>query len=249
MNNDLDKVELYAFRRDYIGKNYDPTNPHMYADLAEQLDMNRDAVRKVCRRMGLSSINANAQYEEHAAVLDVGALKRFINVPRRLEEVADRFNVAPYKIRKALDALKSEHYVFDVVDDKIALAKEIAPMANKLEIDFNKYAEVEVPFGVIADNHIGSKYERLDVLNDIFDRFEEAGVRTVYQCGNLIEGESVHNKFDVYVHGVTDQVQNFIDKFPQRKGITTQFVTGDDHEGWYVQSEHIDFVRLFVNEC
>ena len=211
-----------------------------YSDLAEITGQSVDAVRKMYRRLALPPKRKNVQYEAAGLSADIEAMKRYMKSPRTIEEVCDRFNLPPVKVRETIDDLRDNHHVFEITDDKIKLGKDIAPNYKPVAVDFQKYKETEVPFGFVADNHIGSKYERLDVLNDLYDRFQKEGVTTVYQGGNIIDGEFRHNKFDIYVRGVNDQVQNLIEKYPQRKGITTHFVTGDDHEGWYVQREHIN---------
>lgn len=98
-------------------------------------------------------------------------------------------------------------------------------------------------FGVVADSHLGSKYERLDCLNDIYDRFAAEGITHVYHCGNWIEGEARFNRTDVAVHGMDAQLRYLAEKYPQRPGITTYAVAGDDHEGWYGQREGLDIGR------
>jgi hypothetical protein len=97
--------------------------------------------------------------------------------------------------------------------------------------------------GVLGDNHCSSKYERRDVLNDLYDRFERAGVRHVFHAGNWIDGEARFNKHDLHVHGVERQCKLLAETYPQREGITTYAITGDDHEGWYSQREGIDIGR------
>ena len=95
-------------------------------------------------------------------------------------------------------------------------------------------------FGYISDNHYGSKYCRTDVNDDLYDWFAAEGVRTVYNTGNYIDGEARFNKHDITVHGMQNQVDYFCKHYPQRPGIVTKFISGDDHEGWYGQREGID---------
>lgn len=95
-------------------------------------------------------------------------------------------------------------------------------------------------FGVVADSHLGSKYERLDALNDIYDRFAKEGIERVYHAGNWIEGEAHFNRTEIHVHGMDAQLRYLAAKYPQRPGITTYAVTGNDHEGWYAKREGID---------
>jgi hypothetical protein len=98
-------------------------------------------------------------------------------------------------------------------------------------------------FGVMGDSHLGSKYERLDVLHDLYRKFAAAGVDRVFHTGNWIDGEARFNKFDLKVHGMERQLDYCIEQYPN-VGIETFAVTGDDHEGWYAQREGVDIGRL-----
>jgi hypothetical protein len=102
-------------------------------------------------------------------------------------------------------------------------------------------------FGAVADSHLGSKYERLDALNDIYNRFEKAAVDRVFHCGNWIEGEARFNRTDIKIHGMDAQLDYLADHYPAKPGIVTYAVTGDDHEGWYAQREGIDIGRHAEN--
>ena len=95
-------------------------------------------------------------------------------------------------------------------------------------------------FGATSDNHLGSRYERLDVLNDLYDKFAAAGADRVYNAGNWIEGESRFNHHELIVHGMDAQLHYLAKNYPRRDGIVTYAVSGDDHEGWYSQREGID---------
>jgi hypothetical protein len=95
-------------------------------------------------------------------------------------------------------------------------------------------------FGFSSDEHLGSKYSRLDVLEDLYDRFAEQGVDRVIGSGNWIDGEARFNKHDLLVHGMDQQIEYMIDNLPKRDGIVTYAVAGDDHEGWYGQREGVD---------
>lgn len=94
--------------------------------------------------------------------------------------------------------------------------------------------------GAVADSHLCSRGERLDVVNALYDLFIDEGVEHVYHAGNWIEGECKFNKLDVTVFGLDRQIQYMIDKYPARKGIVTHYIAGDDHEGWYQQREQIN---------
>ncbi len=90
--------------------------------------------------------------------------------------------------------------------------------------------------GLVADTHLGCQEERLDALHAQYDIFEREGIVDVLHAGNPVDGYIPRiNGSSVFVTGIDGQVQYFIDNYPQRKGMTTHFITGDDHEGWWMK--------------
>jgi len=103
--------------------------------------------------------------------------------------------------------------------------------------------------GVIGDTHLASKYARLDVLEAAYDRFKEEDITNVYHAGNIVDGECRFNQYELLAHGVADQAMYCLDNYPQRSGITTHFITGACHEGWWMAREGIDFGRYLQFEA
>lgn len=103
-------------------------------------------------------------------------------------------------------------------------------------------------FGVAGDRHHGSKYHRDDVLTDLYQRFEQAGVDAVFDTGNWIDGEARFNRHDLVRVGLTPQLHLMAEQTPRivrpdLGPVPTYAVWGDDHEGWYAQREGIDVGR------
>jgi biotin operon repressor len=95
--------------------------------------------------------------------------------------------------------------------------------------------------GFVTDNHLCNKHERLDVLNVAYDTFADEGVTDVLNAGNWIEGEARFNRNELVVApGIDPQINYWIDRYPDRKGIITHYISGDDHEGWFIQRECIN---------
>jgi len=212
-----------------------------YAWFAEEWGVRPETVRTFVKNQQLPNLKINVQSKRNDVPLAEQLKKVIANKRRTVVELADTFDVSPKKVLSALKELQSKNVIVDHFENgEVCLAKEIQPVDKPLVIDTKKYAEKEFCFGVVADTHIGSKYERLDVLGALYDKFVDVGVKDVYHCGNWIDGECRFNQYDIYVRGVEGQVTNFIEKYPQRKGITTHLISGDDHEGWYVQREHLN---------
>lgn len=159
-----------------------------------------------------------------------------------VDGLSDFFDSGVGKIRAVLSELAEEGLNISVLDEGVELSK-ILPTEKRTVIDVSKFKHRHFKFGLTADNHLGSKYERMDVLNALFDIWKADGVKEVYQCGNMIEGER-HSKFDIHTYGMQNQVDYFVENWPKREGIRTFFVTGDDHEGWYVQDEGVNIGKF-----
>lgn len=169
------------------------------------------------------------------------ALKALLKTKKKytIESLSDHFNVGMSNVRSALEALKSEGFNVVVKDGHAAVTADI-PKSEARVLDVRKMSTGFFKFGACGDNHMGSKYERMDVLNALYDLYEAEGVKVVYNTGNWIDGEARFNTHDLKIHGMDAQIDYFIKHYPQRKGITTYFVAGDDHEGWYTQREGVD---------
>jgi predicted phosphodiesterase len=91
--------------------------------------------------------------------------------------------------------------------------------------------------GLVSDTHLGSIFAREDALSDIYKVFKREGVSQVFHAGNIVEGFiSRINADSVYTPSLDGQVAYCIEKYPKVEGITTYFITGDDHEGWWQKS-------------
>lgn len=173
----------------------------------------------------------------------IGALRK---TPLTLDDLAQRFDRTRGAILDEIDAAKRAGANVHQFGDRYSIEKGMiigsSSHADASHFDLTA-TNGEYLIGVVGDSHLGSKYERLDVLNDLYDIYKAEGVTKVYHCGNWIEGEARFNKFDISVYGLDAQIRHFIENYPQRDGITTYYVAGDDHEGWYAQREGVDIGR------
>lgn len=130
---------------------------------------------------------------------------------------------------------------YNIIDDVhgFLLSPELRQSSPQV-LNITEQSTNHYRFGAVGDNHLASKYERLDVLNALYDRFSEEGITDVFNTGNWIDGEARFNKHDLKCIGLDNQIQYFLSNYPQREGITTHVITGDDHEGWYTQREGVD---------
>ena len=168
--------------------------------------------------------------------------------PCPMSDIAKQLKASVEEIVTAIEGMHESGYNL-VVSNRGAEIRDSIDSGGTEVIDVTKFASKHHKFGLTADNHLASRYSRLDVLNALFDIWKAEGVDTVYQCGNILDGEFRFNMHDLLVHGIGDQVQYLIDHWPQREGIVTKFITGDDHEGWWIQREGINIGRHIQQEA
>lgn len=158
------------------------------------------------------------------------------NSPLTLDELAKALSVNQNAALRAVERSRANGYNIHLRGDHFNIESapiqlQFDPKIHVCETDSSGTIRV----GFVSDNHIGSKYARLDVLHDLYDFFQKEGITRVYNCGNWIDGEARFNRYDLepWAHGMDEQIRGFVKHYPRRDGITTYYVAGDDHEGWY----------------
>lgn len=216
--------------------------PDCYKKTAEKFGVSTERVRRVYRTLRdknlVVDIAAQIEIEKSSLVNEIEKIIKKQGV-KTVEEFSDYFNVGVSKIKEAVKDLQALGHNILLDNEKVIFSKTIAKSEETI-LDVKKMSNGFYKFGACGDMHMGSKYERLDVLNALYDLYEKEGVKIVYNTGNWIDGEARFNIQDLNVHGMDNQVNYFVKNYPQRKGIITYFIGGDDHEGWYTQREGID---------
>lgn len=140
-------------------------------------------------------------------------------------------DVTEERVAKLIDSLRKSGYVIDNFGDKMMLRTIQTMEHNRVDIDWR--GEKVIKFGVASDQHMNSKYQQLTHLNTFYDICQKEGITTVYNPGDLVEGEYQQRKghvYEIFNHGADDQVDYVIRNYPRRKGMITKFITGNhDH--------------------
>ena len=90
--------------------------------------------------------------------------------------------------------------------------------------------------GLVADTHLACREERLAELHATYDLFEQEGITQVLHAGNIVDGYIPKiNGGSALATSIDGQCQYVIDNYPRRDGMKTYFITGDDHEGWWMK--------------
>ncbi|KKN91272.1 hypothetical protein LCGC14_0221400 [marine sediment metagenome] len=173
---------------------------------------------------------------------------RRIKKQTTIVKIAGAMHSTEEEVSAVIDDMEERGYIILRRGNTVQLGKSVEHSPTGIVFE-NHFHDKPISFGVVADMHLCSKAERLDVLNAAYDEFARRGINTVLCPGNYIDGECRFNTHELLAHGIADQCQYAIDHWPSRPGIKTYFVDGDDHEGWFQQREGIEFGRYLMLEA
>jgi hypothetical protein len=161
-----------------------------------------------------------------------------------LEDVCNHLNLPPAKAKEEIKKLQDEKYNVDV-SDGLSINTYVEHGGKHSMLNEDMWRGDVLSFGFTSDNHLCSHFERLDVLNLLYDIYVKEDISVVLNGGNWIDGEAYFNKNETHTKGMTNQIDYAVKNYPNRNGIETWFVSGDDHEGWYNQREGINIGEYF----
>jgi len=221
-----------------------------YDKMAKKFGLTKETMRKRCRKLGLNNIRITNQinkiYNENKKDNLLKVLLK--NGTHSVEELSNKTGLLPIKVREKIEELKLGKYNVVHKNHKYELSNQVA-IGNEKQLNIENWKGDKVRFGFVADTHLGSKFERMDALNALYNIFADEGIDTVYHGGNIIDGEHRFNKYEIHTYGISPQVEYCVNAYPKREGVTTYFVTGDDHEGWYIQRERVNIGRYIEMEA
>lgn len=164
-------------------------------------------------------------------------LKRSVQ-PLKLDDILTKLNLDVKEFEGMVHELREDGYNISWIDTNVELIKQLKK-GGKITIPVESlYNGKLYQFGILSDPHYGSKYARLDINEIAYNTFAKENITTVYMPGNILDGYLKRiNHFDLLpgMQGYDAQVKYLIENYPQRDGITTYFLTGDCHEGWWAK--------------
>lgn len=109
------------------------------------------------------------------------------------------------------------------------LEAQVSELSDEQKINKNRFVGERIRFGVVSDTHLGSLYENLVGLETAYKIFKDEGIKDVYHCGDLIDGEKMYKgqEYEVRVHGKDAQARYLVDNYPYQRGVTTHFILGN----------------------
>lgn len=236
-----------------------------YYGAAKLYGVTRNTVRDLARRWGIVSPYPGGRpaglrqrgdataVQLEAATLGVGAqggnsvpgrLLELLRQPRSLAELADALDRGPGTVLAWLKELEAKGYLLLRQDDRWVLGRQ--PTAAEAETCLPAPQDGRIRIGIVADTHLGSKFQQLTYLQETYRRFEDAGVQEVYHVGDLLDGVDVYagQHPQQFLHTYDEQVDYAVEHYP-RTSLRTK-VIGGNHDLAAVRRGAPDPLRLIA---
>jgi len=191
-------------------------------------------------------------------------LLEFIKKERTLEETSKHFNITNNEVMGFIKELTNEGFMISTVikDNEIQIM-------NKGTTDFTADNDYDIEIDsdsekilVISDLNLGSKYQQLSFLNEVYKKAYAEGVRKVIVCGDisagLISPKNIYYN-SLFKYDTQGQAEYIIDNYPKLNGMKTYFITGEkDHThdiknaesiGKTIADKRKDMIYLGPNHC
>jgi hypothetical protein len=141
-------------------------------------------------------------------------------------------------IEQAISELRDRNFIINVSEGQVE-RKMVPPRGDIVSHFPSLHKGGVLKVGVLGDTQLGNKHQRLDVLNTAYDDYESQGITSVYHTGNLVDGFNqfinLHELLPEAGPSFERQVAYAAKVYPKKKGITTYFITGECHEGWWIK--------------
>lgn len=171
----------------------------------------------------------------------IGKVKEYLGSKKRvyISAICKDLELEEYEVYGLIEMLKQKGYMYEVIGDKIERVKiqkdnevyKVPSMADKVKLL------------LISDTHLASKYDRVDILNYLYDKAESRHVDYVFHSGDLCEGLSGRPQqiYELKECSYTGQRDYVIEKYP-KSDIPTYVIAGN-HDLWWVKQCGADIVK------
>ena len=173
-------------------------------------------------------------------------LKYLINKKKSLSQICKELELEDYEVIGLVQLLKEDGFLADYIDGEIVKLKT-PPKTNDV-YQVPAYSE-NLKLCLISDTHLCSKYDRLDILNYIYEKAYKNNVKFILHSGDFTDGKS-HRPEHIYELkelSYDGQVDYCVEKYPKQYGINTYVISGN-HDNWWYKSTGSEIVKSIAKQ-
>jgi predicted phosphodiesterase len=116
--------------------------------------------------------------------------------------------------------------------------------------DLSRWTGAKYTFAVVADTHLGSKYQQITHLNTFYSICAKRRIPLVLHVGDLTEGNGKMYRgqvYEMFAQGADAQRDYVVNNYPKRKGITTYVISGN-HDQSFIKTDGYNIVMAICQQ-
>ncbi len=180
--------------------------------------------------------------------MDLDKLIKLVQENKTVNEISLEMGVPLKELYQYFTFLKNEgmefkriYYSNGDISYKIKKCLTLKEKLPKEQVIVTKPDELELKFLLLSDLHIGSVFERLDLLEKAYEYAFHENIHSIIVAGDIVDGIKIgHPKIhDNY----KDQINYFLDNYPFNKNILTYVLLGD-HDFDSLKNAGLDIEKI-----
>lgn len=171
-----------------------------------------------------------------------------ISKEKNLTAICKDMDMNSYEILGLVNHIKEKGINIAIkkgIDDIYMLNMGDIEYHEKNTYQFQTNDSNEFKFIAIADTRLGSKYEQLSILNDIYQKGYEMGYTNVIHCGNISAGlYPLNNEYAEtnFADDTKEQIDYIVENYPKIEGMKTYLITGK------IDDKHLEKRKINVGK-
>ena len=160
-------------------------------------------------------------------------------------EICEKLELKDYEVAGLVVMMAQQGYNIDFVNGEVVVRKvppkheDVYQIPNNLE---------HLKLLLISDTHLGSKYDRIDILRYLYDKAEDKGIQHILHSGDFTDGRSTRPEqvYELKEPSYEGQVDYCVEKYPSFSGKT--YIIQGNHDDWWYKSAGSEIVTTIAKQ-
>ena len=122
-------------------------------------------------------------------------LKYLVNKKKTLLEFCETLELKDYEVIGLVELMKQDGELLDYVNGEVVKLRKPIENFGVYEVPDNTH---HLSLLMISDSHLANKADRIDILNYLYDKAENKGIKYVLHCGDVLDGIYVNRPQHIY---------------------------------------------------
>ena len=164
---------------------------------------------------------------------------------KSFNKICEELELKDYEVIGLIILMNQAGYNVDYLNGEVIVRKNPPKNQDIYEIPNNLE---HLKLLLISDTHLGSKYDRLDILKYLYAKAEDKEVKHILHSGDFTDGRSnrAEQVYELREPSYEGQVQYCIEKYPKFNGKT--YAIQGNHDDWWYKSAGSEILKSIAKE-